>query len=172
MKIGLDIDGVLYPWHYSIYRYFLENKGIEEGIDNFWKNHREEVTEYYTSIPFLYLDTTPTQDVLTYVPKIAELGEIFYITSRSPSLWWVTGKFFSNYDLPFKENLIFTKSKPTEVRANRIDVFLDDQPHHVQELQGITDAYLFKCIHNRESREGFRLINTMKEFYELLESRA
>ncbi len=170
MKIGLDIDGVLYPWHYSVYRYFTEFKGFEGDIDDFWTNHRQEITPYYITISPLYLDTTPTKDVLEYVPKIAELGEIYYITSRSPDLWWVTGKFFDNYNLPFKENLIFSKFKPTEVRLHRLDYFLDDQPKHVEELQGITNAYLFKCIHNRADRERFNTINTMKEFYELIKA--
>lgn len=168
MRIGLDLDGVLYPWHYSIYRYFTEFKGYSGDIIDFWTNHRDEITDYYVSLPHLYLDTSPTQDVLTYVPKLAELGELFYITARNDDLKGVTQKFFKIYDLPFKENVIFSKNKAIYVRLNKIDFFLDDLPKHVDELKGITKAYLFKAVHNINQREGYNVICSIKEFYELL----
>jgi len=168
MRIGLDLDGPIYPWHYSIYRYFCENKGFDGDIDTFWETRRQDITPYYVSLPFLYLDTTPLADTLKYTFKLAEVGELFYITSRTLDLERVTLKFFDNYHLPFKENLIFDTNKATQVRLNRIDFFLDDLPHNVESLQGITKAYLFKCWHNRNQREGFEVVNTMKEFYEIV----
>ncbi len=174
MRIGLDIDGPIYNWHWSIYRYFTEFKGFEGNERDFWRYVRtlpEEDIRYFVSLPTLYLDTSPTEDVLTYVPKIAELGEIFYITARGDELRWATGKFFDKYQLPFKQNVIFSKDKANYVRLNKIDCFLDDQPHNLDVLKGITDIYLFKAVHNWESREQYNLINSMKEFYELLRSR-
>lgn len=171
MRIGLDLDGVVYPWHYSIYKYFTEFKGYEGNIRDFWKHHKQFVTDFHVSIPMLYLDTTPTEDVLTYVPKIAELGEIYYITSRIPDLWHVTEKFFDIYRLPFKENLVFSKNKAQHVRLYRLDVFLDDMDVHVDALQGVTEAYLFHAVHNYDCREKYNCISSMKEFYELLRSK-
>lgn len=168
MNIGLDIDGVLYPWHYSIYRYFIENKGYEGDIGKFWLEDRHIVTDYHVGLPTLYLDTSPTEDVLTYVPKLAELGNLFYITSRSLELESVTRKFLDKYKFPFKENLIFAENKATPVRLYAIDYFLDDMPKHVDSLQNITNVYLFKCIHNRLERENYKVINSIKEFYNLL----
>ena len=171
MRIGLDLDGVLYPWHYSIHKYFVEFKGYEGDIGTFWEKDRHLITDYYVSIPLLYLDVTPTEDVLTYVPKIAELGEIYYITSRIPDLEWATRKFLDLNGMPFKENLVFAEEKATPVRHYKLDYFLDDLPKHVTSLQNLCQAYLFKAIHNRNNREGFTVINSMKEFYELLKDK-
>jgi uncharacterized HAD superfamily protein len=171
MRIGIDLDGVVYPWHDELYRYFQENKGYEKDIREFWLRDREMVTPYYVSIPFLYNSTTPKKDVLEYLPKIAELGEIYYITARHPDLWQVTRKFFQFYDLPFKENLIFAEEKASHVRLLGIDYFVDDAPRHIDALSGITNAYLYHCVHNLEQREGYKTVANMKEFYEILSQR-
>lgn len=168
------MDGVIRPWHASIYRYFQIHKGFSKDEREFWNYFRgldKDAQDYYVSIPLMYSDTSPTKDVLEYVPKIAELGEIFYITSCPEEIRLATSKFFDNYSLPFKENIIFSKDKASYVRLNRIDYFLDDLPHNVESLQGITEAYLFKAAHNWEARERFNVINSIREFYELIRSK-
>lgn len=175
MNVGLDLDGVVYPWHRSLYRYFVENKGWEGGEREFWthamSNHDAIDFPYYVTIPTLYLDTTPTEDVLKFVPKIAEIATIFYITARPVEITWATEKFFKNYDLPFSENIIFSADKANYCRLLRIDSYLDDQGKNIDSLKGITDAYLFKAVHNWEYRDNYNLINSMKEFYELLKNK-
>ena len=174
MRTGLDIDGVLYPWPDSIYRYFVEFKGFSGTPRQFWdmfKSLDYGVQEYYVSLPTLYLDTSPTEDVLTYVPKIAELTEIFYITSRPASAEWATLKFFDKYNLPFKENLIFSKDKPMYVRLNEIEMFLDDLPGNVDKLLGVTDVYLFCREHNYNQREGYKQVSSLRQFYNLIQER-
>lgn len=171
MNVGLDIDGVVYPWHWSMYRYFVENRGFSGTQREFWtyfKSLPQEEASCYLSLEHLYMDTTPTQDVMTYVPKIAEIADIYYITNRKDELKFVTQKFFDKYQLPFKENLIFTSDKANYVRLHRIEKFLDDRPPNVDELIGITDVYLFKAVHNWEDRERYTLVNNMKEFYEIV----
>lgn len=171
MRIGLDIDGVIRPWHISMYRYFQSLRGYEGDERQFWDYFRElpkDTQHYFVSIPLMYLDTMPTQDVLTYVPKIAELAEIYYITACPEELWWATGKFFSMYNLPFKENIIFSKDKANYVRLLGLEYFLDDLAHNLESLQGLTKTYLFKASHNWRDRDKFPLINNMKEFYEIL----
>jgi uncharacterized HAD superfamily protein len=172
MKIGIDIDGPVYPWHEEIYRYFQENKGYSKDIGEFWLKDRELVTEYYVTIPFLYNSTTPRLEVLEYLPKLAELGELYYITARIPDLWQVTRKFFDFYDLPFKENVLFEKNKATRVRLLGLDFFVDDMPKHVDSLKGLTDVYLFEVIHNREQREGYKTVASMREFYEVVKAKS
>lgn len=175
MNIGLDIDGVVYPWHESIYRHFIEQgkfSGTSRGFwDWFTRPEQNELAHYYVKIPIFYLDTTPTEDVLEYVPKIAEIATIFYITARPEESRLATEKFFKIYQLPFSENVIFTNDKPNHVRVNKIQYFLDDRDKHVDELMGITNAYLFKAVHNYKYRDQYSTINSMKEFYEILRSK-
>lgn len=168
MKIGLDLDGVVYPWHEEMYRYFQENRGYSKDIREFWLKDKHLVTAYHVSIPFLYLSTTPREDVLHYISKLAELGELFYITARHPDLRRVTEKFFQNYQLPFKENLIFDEDKANHVRLNRIDYFLDDMPKHVDKLLGLTDVYLYEVTHNLNQRQGYKTVGSFRQFYEII----
>src|SRR5689334_12435336 len=131
MRVGIDLDGPVYPWHEEVYRYFQENKGYDKTIYDFWLKDKEIVHDYHCSIPFLYNSTTPRKDVLEYLPKIAEISEIYYITHRPPEMWQVTGKFFQFYNLPFSENVIFTDDKATQVRLLGIDYFTDDLPRNI-----------------------------------------
>ena len=173
MNIGLDIDGVVYPWHESVFRYFREYKDFVGSAREFWTYFMSlpfETQEYYVSIPLLYLDSVPTPDVMEYVPKLAEVADIYYVTSRPPELWWATKKFFNIYDLPFKENVIFTKDKVNYSRMLNLKFFLDDLPRNVDSLLPVTDAYLFKADHNWEHRDNYKTLNTIKEYYELVSS--
>ncbi len=172
MRIGIDMDGVVYPWHYSIYRYFTEFCGYNKDISTFWLEDEHLVTDYHVSIPLCYLDTSPTEDVLEYLPKLAEIAELYYITSREHHLLWATQKFFKNYDLPFKENLIFSKEKGTYARLLHLDYFLDDMPRYIDMLTGITNAFLFKAVHNADVRENYPVMNSFKEFYEMVRSKS
>jgi uncharacterized HAD superfamily protein len=166
----------VYPWHDSIFRYFREFKGYEgESAREFWKYFHSLTYDeqmYYVSIPLNYLDTTPKEDVLTYLPLIAELGTVYYITHRSKELIPATRKFFNNFSLPFKENVIFTSDKPTYMRLLNIDFFLDDRWQNIEEVKGITEAFLFKAAYNWEYREKYNMIYSFKEFYEMLKERS
>lgn len=174
MNIGLDLDGVVYPWHDSIYRYFKEFRGFEGTAREFWKYFMSlpyDEQMYYVSIPLFYLDTSPTEDVLTYLPMIASLGTIYYITNRHDELKPATRKFFNNFSLPFKENVIFTPTKANYVRLLKIDNFLDDRGKNLDELAGLTDIYLFKAPQNWDYRENYNTIYSFKEYYELLKEK-
>lgn len=175
MKIGLDIDGVIYPWQEELYRYFQENKGYSGTYREFWLDYSHTLTEsqwrFYVSIPFLYSSTTPRKDVTDTLPKLAELGEIYYITHRSPDLLHTTQKFLNLIDAPFRSNLVLTSDKPTYIRLLNIDYFLDDRTEVVKELEGITTAYLFRQVHNLNSRDGFNTVGSLREFYEIVKGR-
>lgn len=168
MKIGIDLDGVVYPWHEEVYRYFQENSGYSKPIGEFWTKDKWMVTEYHITIPFLYSSTSPRQDVVNYLPLLGELGELFYITARPVEVLIATQKFLDKIQAPFKENLIFSKDKANYARLLRLDYFLDDSPDNVKALEGVTTAYLFKAVHNRYRRDGFNVIGSFKELYEVL----
>lgn len=171
MKMGFDLDGVLYPWHYSIVRFFREFKGYEGTERAFWKYFTsldKEEQDYYVLLPHLYTNTSPNLDAMQYLPKIAEVGEIYYITARDESLKSATLKFFDMYDLPFKENLIFSHDKANYVRWLGLDYFFDDLSKYLEAMKGITKAYLFVAPHNYEYRDSYSCVGSFKEIYEII----
>lgn len=175
MKIGLDIDGVVYPWHYSVYRYFTEFynfSGTEESFWDYFRTFSKERQDYFVSIPTLYNDTIPSACIKDAIVLLSGLGELFYVTSRNLELATITQKFFNFMDLPFKENLVFEKDKSTFSRLNRLDYFLDDLPENVTNLSKVTNAYLMCVPHNRNQRDGFNTVGSIKEFYEAINDRS
>lgn len=171
MRVGIDIDGPLYDWHYCIYRYFQEYKNFQGTQREFWKYFHTlepEVQHYYVTLPHLYLNMEMKIEVLKALESIAEVAEIFYITARDESLKPVTLKFFDKSEPPFKQNLIFAQSKSEYVRLLNIKYFVDDMPKHVKSLEGITNPYLLALPHNHDQREGFNVVGSMREFAEIV----
>jgi uncharacterized HAD superfamily protein len=171
ISIGIDIDGVLYPWHESVYRYFCEFKNFTGTQYQFWKYFGElspDTQKYFVELPFLYSDTTPHQDVLESLPLISELCNIYYITSRPVELRHQTLKFFSKHNFPFSENIYFTSDKETVIRLHNIEFFLDDMPFNIEKVSHLTKSFLFKSQHNRDRQGEFKCVGTLKEFHSII----
>lgn len=173
-RIGLDVDGVIYPWHDVVYRYFTEEKGYTNSYNHFWTVDwwllGKEKQDYIVSLPFLYYAVIPSSCVMDSLNKLATLGKLFYVTSRSGSeIESVTQKFFNFFDPPFKQNLLFDHDKATACRLYSIDYFLDDFPEQVSKLESVTKAYLMNQAHNTGKREGFKTVSSLKEFYEKIQ---
>jgi uncharacterized HAD superfamily protein len=174
MNIGIDIDGVLYPWHYSVYKYFTEFKnfiGTQYEFWNYFKKLPKDEQLYIVNLPFLYSDTTPHDDVLETLPLLSTIAEIYYITHRPISVEHQTEKFFVKYNLPFSENVVFTDDKATFIRLKNIKYFVDDTPKNIDDVKGITRAFLFKARHNVDARENYECVSTLREFYNLIKPR-
>lgn len=171
MRVGIDIDGPLYDWHYCIYRYFQEFRSFAGTQREFWDYFRtldNDTQSYYVSLPHLYLNMEMRPEVKKSVELLSGTAEIYYITARDESLKSVTRKFFDKSEMPFKENLIFSQSKVEYVRLLGLSYFLDDMPKHVKNLQGITEPYLLAVPHNYDQRDGFNIVYSVKEFVEIV----
>lgn len=174
MNIGIDIDGPVYPWHYSLYRHFCEEKGFVGTQAEFWKHFDTfdiDKQIYYVSLPFLYSDTSIRKDAKEALPLLAELGTIFYLTSRDDSLDRITEKFFYENNLPFKENLIYSEDKANHIKLNKIEFFVDDLPHNIDSTKMFTNAFLFEAIHNKDQREGYDTVSSLMEFYKKIKEK-
>ena len=170
MKIGFDVDGVLYPWHYSIHRYFKELKGYEGDESRFWKEKAKQISEeewsYLVTIPILYEDTAPIYRTKEYLDMFSEKANLFYITSRPKELARITEKFLKKLDAPFKENLFIAEDKAPVVRLLSLDYYVDDQARHLERLKGITNVFLYTQPHNTDCREEYNCIRSLGEMYE------
>lgn len=173
MRIGLDLDGVVYPYHYSVWKYYTEFKeyaGTErEFWTSYWWDLPKEEQDYIVSLVPLYNDIVPSTCVRDALKDLASLGEIIYITARkNEDVRVVTRKFLDYYDVPFKENLIFERDKATACRAYGIDYFLDDFPSTVASIASVSRAFLMAQSHNIGKRQGLNVVNSLREFYQVI----
>ena len=138
IKIGLDIDGVLYDWHEIAYQQY--NKG--ESYEDFWTGIRANPDSVFTNNivndPTLYCKVTIRNDYVNIVKHIDFIcDELHYITSRPLSVERNTTKLFKQSGMPKTDNILFVgngKSKLQTILDLGCNVIVEDQPNYVEEL--------------------------------------
>ena len=142
-RIGMDIDGVLYPWHTAVYNYLRIYNGCPPpSYRDLWldphKYMSEEKWAYIASLPILYSTIFPRKGVLDLLNTQDKAGHtIYYITNRESHLERVTRKYLADHKFPQLSNLILTKDKEQEVRILEIDIFVEDRPKNLEKLAGL-----------------------------------
>ena len=152
-RIGLDLDGVLYP--FPIVCYDILNKKHNFGFDEieFWSRtkrsnrfygkHRVEVDKIVAD-PNTYFAAHLSDDTKKVLNKLADKNELFYITARPPHLKPVTELWFNYNDIPCKKNLyIGYHSKREIVQELKLDILVDDRDYIIEEVKDITNAFRF-----------------------------
>lgn len=181
MRIGLDIDDVLYPWFETAHR-ICARAGITNGVtptswrcyedygctDEQWFNTLGEATETGE----LY-GAPPIPAVLEAVQQIHDADHtIHLVTARGfmrhgMQIRRDTAAWLDRWDIPH-HSLTFTKDK-TSVRT---DLFLDDAPHNYDQLIGHTEVWLLEAPHNTEARAGRRVVASVADFARVVDDRA
>jgi len=172
MNISFDLDGVLYPFTKVCYDYLQIHHGIKEDYDTFWKKtwrsyselHRENIV----GIRSLYEKVPINPTVKSRLDYLATYNQIFYITSRSKDLKFVTEKWIKRYSLPYPENVVFNGSKLPAVIENNIDVHVDDQLKYLEELEGYCERILIAHPWNEAGQGILRTYNTVLEYLDEL----
>lgn len=174
MRIGIDIDGVLTNIGQFVIdymsKYCVQNK-IEYKIDNyhydycktfniskeqeedFWKKYLEYYAKYEKARPF----------AAEIIEKLKEDGhEIHIITAR-----WLTNRdddkgnkmrnIVKNWLCENKisyDKLIFSKAsnerKAEEIRENKIDVMIEDNPSNIKELANMIPVICYHAEYNQD----------------------
>lgn len=171
--LGFDLDGVLYPWHEIVYEYAKLWHGNEESFSEFWtdfdKKHGKIYIENLLQIPHLYTKRVPTPELMKILYSLSRLYHIIYITSRGRGLKWLTQHYLKTYAFPNYEEIFFTKQKDIEVVRHEVDFFVEDRPHHIEELIGLTEVILMKQPYNKEWWNKVPTINHLNQLPKLLE---
>ena len=171
--IGLDLDGVLYPWHQIIYEEVKFRKGIEEDYREFWRKAKEEnyhrvLLEALVEVPMFYSQRDIRSHVLEVVNELAKMYQIFYITTRPESARSATLNWIERSKLPYASNLIITQNKKPYISMLECDYFVDDKHKTIDDIKDITNAILFKADYfYDEDVEGYNYIETLDELLEI-----
>jgi uncharacterized HAD superfamily protein len=155
MKIGFDLDGVLYPWQEVVYANISQfTKRPIADYSTFWNTQIREFGDcFWNSImeysPF-YTQREPEEGVPQILNNLSLNNEIYYITSRPKCVKTATILWLEKYNFPHLYNLHFSKEKHTIVRLEDIDVFVDDRHEYMDKLKNICRAFLMDAVYNRE----------------------
>jgi hypothetical protein len=175
ISVGFDLDGVIYPWHSSIYRYFIEFKGYEDSYFKFWSEDWKipEIQEhigFLTTVPTFCEDSEPFPRALETLHEIEDKGHtIFYITSRPDEVRFATWHYIDRRDFPFKENLhIVNGEKATLARSLGLDLFVDDREKHVKELTPVCLTVLMATPWNLDFQELYPTIHNIHEIMDYI----
>lgn len=130
MKIGLDLDGVLYPWHEGVHTYFRMYRNYVGSEFKFWTEYWPSLPDtthaYMQSLTDLYYKFIPETDMLDMLKRLSKKHELFYVTSRPESARAITELFLRNFKFPYKENLILATNKGLVARDLSLDILVDD----------------------------------------------
>lgn len=188
LDVGLDIDGVLYPFDTMMTRRVEQTKGLRPGTlddhaltwhwyrDQWGMSDEEFVTHLRNGVKYgvLYSAGFPTAGAVAAVRRMADAGHrIHYITNRDlpgldPGLVRLRTREWLNSHGFHVDSLTVSADK-TLVRT---DVFLDDRPENIRALKdaGHPCAVLWDKPYNRHVN-GTR-VNDFHEFELLVRYRA
>lgn len=172
--LGLDLDGVIYPWHEAVLTYYEMYEGYTGSYTEFWGEFYKQITpskwEYLTGIDYFYSCKIPGADTMEFLRKVAEHFEIYYITSRPAEVALTTEQYLRRFDFPFCSNLIITEDKSRFARLYGLRYFIDDQPKNLEPLSKVTEVAMMSQPYNRDYSNKYRVVKThndMLEFFNI-----
>lgn len=173
MRVGIDIDDVLYPW-YDVAHRVCEAAGITGGVTpTSWNPYLEygcTDQDWFDSLAAATLSgelygADPFPDVIDQLERLVDAGHTVHLVTargnlahsvviREATVLWVARHQVPHHSLTFAD----------DKRAVLTDVFLDDAPHNYDQLDGHTEVWLLDARHNHDHRAGRRRVASVAEF--------
>jgi 5'(3')-deoxyribonucleotidase len=171
-SIGLDLDGVLYPWADAVATYCRMYKKYEGTDHEFWKHIDKYLTpseqDYIVTVQDLYYRFSPSPRLLKLLEALDKKFNIFYITARPPEVQMVTEKYLRDFKFPQKENLIFSKDKDVHARLLNLQYFVEDSVRNAEKLKNICITFLVRTPYNEDYEGDLKVIDSVFELERIL----
>lgn len=162
MNIGIDLDGVLYPWHDIVYQRECLDHGWNLTNSEFWSRIHSLYSglseENLVKTRHYYGVANIDQRNLDLLNKLDKDNQLFYITSRDKELEFVTNNWMKRNNIPQRENLIFTKDKKIHVLLNNISIFIEDNIKNALELNPYCKVVIVRSEYNKNIPHNFEII--------------
>jgi hypothetical protein len=173
MKIGLDLDGVLYDWHKALYNEMVLYEGITVDYRTFWL---EIVPKYssmkahnLTSLEHLYSNMPPTKELVDYVNYLCKKYDVFYLTSRPDCVKFTTRASMERWGFANLDKLYLVNGgKRDVVLREKPDVFVDDRDKVIEELCDIVKVVVVAHPWNEKYQNVFPTIRNIMELESVL----
>lgn len=177
MRIGFDIDDVLYPWYVTAHG-LCEAAGITNGNEpTSWAPYEQygcTDQQWFDALAVGTLDGSlysvpPIEGVVDDLFRLREAGHSIHLVTargflrhgeliRQQTVTWLR-----QWDIPH-DSLTFSKDK----RVANVDVFIDDAAHNYDQLIGTTAVWLLHAPHNGPERDGRFTMATVGEFVDMV----
>jgi hypothetical protein len=185
LDIGLDIDGVLYPFVKVVAGYATKVLGREcsdQAGSWDWYNRQWGLTseEFFALCgrgvhgDVLYTEGAPLPGALPAVQALAEAGHrIHYISARAISgvpvslAWHRTAEWLRRWDFPI-DSLTISEDKA----CRPTDVFLDDSPHMCDMLLAAGHPRPVLWCHSPTQTHSADRVFTWAEFLDIVDAQA
>lgn len=190
MILGFDIDGVLYPWHEEVWKWFIRRGGESRWGDGtpisfyeFWKwpngwianNEGSDIVKKLVKETLPYVSAKANEADVSIVNDIAEkfADKIYYITSRPMQLQYDTTKWLRDSEFPFVDNLIMADGNGGKVKVVKdvgCDYYVEDRPKYLEILPEITTVFQMTQPYNAYKIFNTHIIGNLVELYQDLEA--
>lgn len=166
MKIGFDIDGVIYDFHKAIYPTLVHTGLTVKDFDHFWTDEvngdydiSRETWEKLLHDASFY-GNPPVDFVTPYLQRLAEKHELFFVTKRKKSLQQHTKDWFSKYSIPFTE-IACVEDKVPLVKG--FDWFVEDNPGNAIKLSEFTSIIVVRKPWNEFLEDRFICVDNISQ---------
>ena len=182
MKIGIDLDGVIFDTE-RYFRFYADMWDIEHhGLDNVkdesevrfqerysWSS--DEIEEFYESVVFDLEENSGfipgVKEVLTYLKS--QGYELYVITARgffSEKQIEITKRLFKEANLDIFEEYIFkTKDKKEVILDKKIDYMIEDNINICNDIKDICKTIYFKDAYTRDINDD--TVTTVRGWHEI-----
>jgi uncharacterized HAD superfamily protein len=166
MKIGFDIDGVVYDFHRAVYPALRHTGLTARSYERFWtcevnKDH-DIHRDIWNSIlqDESFFHNPPIDLVVPYLQKLNIDHELHYVTKRHPALEEFTREWFMEHSIPFSK-LVFAQDKVPHVKD--LDWFVEDNPGNAVLLYPHVPIILIRKPWNVHLREEFPMYDHISQ---------
>ena len=175
MKIGFDVDGVLYPWHDIVYDYIVQELKVKCTYEEFCQ---AVINDAFSEIfmnnivknPILVTKRSIEPSIKKMLWDLSKQNEIFYVTARPKEVVLSTHKWFKDSAVPYLENVFIATddNKVPFILEHDIDIFVEDRDKYIRALQEYTQIIVVKKLWNQHLWKEFPCINHVTELPEKL----
>lgn len=167
MKIGFDIDGVIYDFHKAIYPALVHTGLTQKDFNHFWTDEvngdydiPREIWEKLLHDASFY-GNPPIDFVVPYLQRLGERHELYYITKRKKSLQQFTREWFGAYGIPFTKILCVEADKAPYVQE--LDWFVEDNPGNALKLSAYTEIVMVRKPWNEILKDQFVFVDNISQ---------
>lgn len=180
--LGFDIDGVLYPWHEEIWKWYTKRNGEDISFYDFWKypdgwvsrNEGTAIVRALVKETLPYVSAKASEADVSIVNDIAKnlVDEVYYITSRPKKLHYDTATWIKDSGFPFADNLIMADEnggKVKVVKDTKCNFYVEDRPKYLELLPVVTDVFKMTTPYNTYKKFNAIPIGNLVEVYYYLD---